>query len=71
MIAAICSFWGSADAAERKEPTMPAEPVRKAPRNVLFAVGRLDKRGTRIIFLQPPPPPPIPGPWELRGICRA
>ncbi len=43
----------------------------RSDRHVLFLLGRLDKQGSRIVFLQPAPPPPIPGPWELRGVCTA
>ena len=34
----------------------------------LFVVGRIDKRGTRIVFVNEPAQPPFPGPWELHAV---
>jgi hypothetical protein len=38
------------------------------PRTVLFLIGRIDKKGRRIVFLNEPASPPFPGPWELHAV---
>ena len=37
-------------------------------KSALFVVGRIDKRGTRIVFVNEPAMPPFPGPWELHAV---
>ncbi len=34
----------------------------------LFIVGRIDKMGRRIVFVNEPARPPFPGPWELHAV---
>jgi len=37
-------------------------------KSALFVVGRIDKRGSRMVFLNEPARPPFPGPWELHAV---
>lgn len=37
-------------------------------KNTLFLIGRIDKRGRRVVFLNEPVPAPFPGPWELQAV---
>ncbi len=37
-------------------------------KNSLFLVGRIDKRGRRIVFVNEPAAAPFPGPWELQAV---
>ncbi len=39
----------------------------KSERLIPFAVGRITRDGSHIIFLQPPPPLSIRRPWVLRA----
>ncbi|MEX2582225.1 MAG: hypothetical protein WD766_03080 [Gemmatimonadota bacterium] len=34
----------------------------------LFMVGRIDKKGQRIVFVNEPARAPFPGPWELHAV---
>ncbi|MEX0912861.1 MAG: hypothetical protein WD737_08160 [Gemmatimonadota bacterium] len=34
----------------------------------LFMVGRIDKKGRRVVFVNEPALPPFPGPWELHAV---
>ena len=34
----------------------------------LFMVGRIDKKGQRIVFVNEPARPPFPGPWDLHAV---
>lgn len=38
------------------------------PKNALFLVGRIDKRGRRIVFVNEPAAAPFPGPWDLQAV---
>lgn len=37
-------------------------------RTSLFMVGRIDKKGRRVVFVNEPMAAPFPGPWELHAI---
>lgn len=34
----------------------------------VFMVGRIDKQGTRIVFVNEPVRAPFPGPWDLQAV---
>jgi hypothetical protein len=34
----------------------------------LFVIGRIDKKGKRVVFVNEPVAAPIPGPWELAAV---
>jgi hypothetical protein len=34
----------------------------------VFLVGRIDKRGRRVVFVNQPAVAPFPGPWELHAV---
>lgn len=34
----------------------------------VFLVGRINKQGRRIVFVNEPAPAPFPGPWELHAV---
>jgi hypothetical protein len=37
-------------------------------RSSLFLIGRIDKSGKRIVFVNEPARAPFPGPWELHAV---
>lgn len=37
-------------------------------RPAVFLIGRIDKRGRRIVFVNEPAAAPFPGPWELHAV---
>ena len=37
-------------------------------KNGLFVIGRIDKKGTRMVFVNEPVRAPFPGPWDLHAI---
>ena len=39
-----------------------------APRSAFFLVGRIDKKGRKIVFVNEPGRAPFPGPWELHAV---
>jgi hypothetical protein len=39
-----------------------------AEKSSLFLVGRIDKQGRKIVFVNEPALPPFPGPWELHAV---
>jgi hypothetical protein len=40
----------------------------KDDRSGVFVVGRIDKTGRRVVFVNEPAQPPFPGPWELHAV---
>lgn len=34
----------------------------------LWVIGRIDKRGSRVVFMNEPAEAPFPGPWELQAV---
>jgi len=38
------------------------------PKSELFLVGRINKSGKRIVFVNEPAVAPFPGPWELYAV---
>jgi hypothetical protein len=34
----------------------------------LFVIGRIDRKGRRVVFLNQPAVAPFPGPWELCAV---
>ena len=34
----------------------------------IFLIGRIDKQGRRIVFVNEPARPPFPGPWDLQAV---
>ena len=40
----------------------------QSPKHSLFMIGRIDKRGRRIVFVNEPASAPFPGPWELHAV---
>lgn len=40
----------------------------KEIRSALFVVGRIDKQGRRIVFVNEPAQAPFPGPFELHAV---
>lgn len=39
-----------------------------APKSSLFMVGRIDRKGRRVVFVNEPAAAPFPGPWELHAV---
>jgi hypothetical protein len=39
-----------------------------AQKSGLFMVGRIDKEGRKIVFVNEAALPPFPGPWELHAV---
>jgi hypothetical protein len=37
-------------------------------RSGLFVVGRIDKQGRRLVFVNVPGEAPFPGPWDLHAV---
>jgi hypothetical protein len=37
-------------------------------KHTLFLIGRIDKRGRRVVFVNEPAAAPFPGPWELCAV---
>ena len=37
-------------------------------KHTLFLIGRIDKRGRRMVFVNEPAVAPFPGPWELHAV---
>jgi hypothetical protein len=37
-------------------------------KSTLWMIGRIDKMGRRVVFMNEPPASPIPGPWDLRAV---
>lgn len=50
------------------EITMQDNEDRRNEKSEMFLVGRLDKRGQKVVFVNEPASAPFPGPWELHAV---
>ncbi len=37
-------------------------------KSTLWVIGRIDKKGSRVVFMNEPAAAPFPGPWELQAV---
>lgn len=37
-------------------------------KSTLWVIGRIDKMGRRVVFMNEPAAAPIPGPWDLKAV---